>query len=116
MSIGVEMSKQERIEQIQSYLCGKFHLPVEQVGEMLPSFLITLDSHMGKLESAWESGDLSSLGRAGHTIKGALLNLGLHECAEIALRIEEKGKAEDDNADYQEMIKELRHNLASLLE
>ena len=116
MSNGAAMSKQERIEQIQSYLCGKFHLPIEQVGEMLPSFLTTLDTHLENLENAWQSGDLTTLGKAGHTIKGALLNLGLHDCAEIAQKIERRGRDADDSANFQEMIAELRDNLAVLFE
>jgi len=108
------MSKQEQIEQIEQYLCDKFHLPREQVGEMLPNFMTALSSHMDKLEDALQSGDLENLGRAGHTMKGALLNLGLHDCVDIALEIETKGKARDASADYPAMLETLRRNLEVL--
>lgn len=109
------MSKQERLEQIREYLCDRFQLPQEQVVGMLPDFITALDSHMRKLEVALESGDLVRLGKAGHTMKGALLNLGLHDCVDIAVEIEQKGKAQDSSADYQAMLDDLRRNLEVLI-
>lgn len=115
MSSGVRMSKQERLEQIEGYLCEKFHLPQEQVGEMLPNFIVALASHLDNLDGALESGDLVMLGRAGHTMKGALLNLGLLDCVDIALEIEQKGKARDTSVDYRAMVGDLRKNLEVLI-
>lgn len=112
---GVHMSKKERLDQIEGYLCEKFHLPQEQVGEMIPNFIIALSSHMDKLDGALESGDLVMLGRAGHTMKGALLNLGLLDCVDIAMEIELKGKARDTSADYRAMLGGLRKNLEGLI-
>lgn len=82
---------------------------------MMPSFIIALSSHMSKLDSALQSGDLEILGRAGHTMKGALLNLGLHDSVSIALEIEQKGKSQDESADYQALLESLRKNLDVLL-
>lgn len=115
MNSGAGMSKQERLEQIQGYLCERFHLPHEQVGEMLPNFIEALSSHMNKLDGALQSGDLVMLGRAGHTMKGALLNLGLHDCVDIALEIEQKGKAQDSSVNFQAMLDNLRQNLHVLI-
>lgn len=112
---GVLMSKEQRIKQIQGFLSEKFHLPPEQVEELLPDFISALSSHIQNLELALESGDLIQLGRAGHTLKGALLNLGLHDCVDIALDIEQKGKAQDSSVDYQSMLNELKQNLQVLL-
>lgn len=109
------MAKQERLDQIQRHLCDKFHLPEEQVEEMLPSFVTTLKSHMEKLRNALQGGDLVKLGRAGHTMKGALLNLGINDCTKIATEIEQCGKAEDETADYAAMIGELEEKLSSLI-
>ncbi len=49
------------------------------------------------------------------TIKGAFLNLGLDECAAIALKIEEGGKAGDATVDYEGLILQLERNLKSIL-
>lgn len=109
------MSKKERLEKIEGYLCEKFHLPQEQVGEMIPNFMTALSSHMDNLDGALESGDLVMLGRAGHTMKGALLNLGLLDCVDIAMEIEQKGKARDASVDYRAMLGDLRKNLEGLI-
>ncbi len=63
---------------------------------------------MEHLENALIGKDYAVIGAAGHTIKGAFLNLGLNGCAEIALTIEEKGKEEDDTTDFEKMVAELK--------
>lgn len=102
------MTSQKYIDQIKTYLSDQFSLKDEQVAEMLPSFMLTLAGHMTNLEKAYASGDLGVLGKSGHTIKGAFLNLGLADCAEIALQIEHRGKAEDRTADFALMVSSLR--------
>lgn len=109
------MSKNEQLAIIRKYLCSRFNFPDEQIDQMLPSFITTLGEHMTGLEGALQSGDLVELGRKGHTIKGALLNLGLHEFADIALEIEQKGRDQDQSVDYASLVEQLRNNLQSLL-
>lgn len=109
------MTKQERIEQMENYLCEKFHLPKAQVVEMLPNFVTTLASHMENIENALSANDLILLGKAGHTMKGALLNLGLHDCSGLALEIENKGKAEDTQTNFEALVKDLRKCLEPLI-
>ena len=111
----IMITKQERIEQIEAHLMEKFHLPREQVMEMMPNFLVALASHMEKIERAVEVGDLAEIGRAGHTMKGALLNLGLDDCVDIALEIEQRGKQLDTTADYQMLNDKLHKELKALL-
>jgi HPt (histidine-containing phosphotransfer) domain-containing protein len=103
------------IEKIKVHLEEQFCLPRDQIDMMLPSFLSALGSHMQNLENALEEHDLISLGRAGHTIKGAFLNLGMGDCAKVALRIEEKGKQGDTSTDYGSLIEDLRVRINPLL-
>jgi len=110
------ITKEERIEQIHEYLAEKFHLPHEQINEMLPNFIVALVSHMDKLEVALQASDLVALGRAGHTMKGALLNLGMNDCVDIALEVEQKGKAMDTTVDYAVLLGELRERLGGLIQ
>ncbi len=105
------MTSQQYVNQIKTYLCQQFNLGDEQVKEMMPSFISTLAGHMSNLEKALQSGDLKVLGKSGHTIKGAFLNLGLSECAEIALQIERRGKEEDRSADFAKMVARLREKI-----
>lgn len=103
------------IEEIKEYLSKQFNLPPEQIEKMMPSFIETLIEHMKNLEVAYKEDNLMKLGKAGHTIKGAFLNLGLHDCAEIAYEIELSGKAEDTSLDYGAKISSLQRQLEPVL-
>jgi HPt (histidine-containing phosphotransfer) domain-containing protein len=98
-------------EQIKDYLVNQFNLPPEQIETMLPGLITTLADHIDNLEVALEQGDLEQLGKAGHTIKGALLNLGIEECADIAYSIEMNGKTGNDDINYQQLVKSIREKL-----
>jgi len=78
---------------------------------MIPGMVATLASHMDNLEKAFYADDLEQLGKAGHTMKGALLNLGLSECAEIAFEIERNGKSAEHSTDYQALVSSLREKI-----
>ncbi len=103
------------IEEIKEYLAKQFNLPSEQIETMMPSFIATLVDHMNNLEAAYLEKNLLKLGKAGHTIKGAFLNLGLHDCADIAYEIELSGKAEDASIDYGAKISSLQRQLEPVL-
>lgn len=107
----MKMSMNFYKEQIKDYLVSQFNLPPEQIETMLPGLITTLADHIDNLEVALEQGNLEQLGKAGHTIKGALLNLGLEECADIAYSIELNGKAGSDDINYQEKVKSIREKL-----
>ena len=109
------MSAQQRINQIKLYLCDQYQLSPEQVGEMLPGFIGTLSSHMANLERALGQDDLMTLSKAGHTMKGALLNLGLDDCAKLALFIEERSWAGDLSIDYPALVANLRKEIGPLI-
>ena len=108
--------QQQRIQNIKAYLEEQFNLPAEQIEMLLPSFIATLGSHMQSLEDALEEKNPASIGKVGHTIKGAFLNLGLLDCASIALRIEERGKAGDHGANYQQLVEDLRLKINPVLD
>jgi HPt (histidine-containing phosphotransfer) domain-containing protein len=75
MNTGV--MQKSSVETIKVHLAEQFSLSEEQVEMMLPSFLATLGTHMEKLETALAENNPVLLGKIGHTIKGAFLNLGL---------------------------------------
>lgn len=103
------------IQTIKDHLEIKFKLPKEQIEQMMPSFIDTLQSHMVNLQDALCQNDLRLLGRAGHTIKGAFLNLGLEECAFLAQQIEKAGKSGDLTVDYAGLIGQLELELEPIL-
>jgi HPt (histidine-containing phosphotransfer) domain-containing protein len=100
--------QQQKIDNIKIYLKEQFNLPAEQIEMLLPSFIATLGSHMQHLEDALEENNPATMAKVGHTIKGAFLNLGLEDCASIALRIEERGNAGDHATNYKQLVDELR--------
>jgi histidine phosphotransfer protein HptB len=113
---GGPMTSQQYIDQIKLYLFDQFSLSEEQVAEMLPSFITTLSGHITNLEKAYQSGNLEVLGKSGHTIKGAFLNLGLADCAEIAFQIERQGKEGDLTTDYAGLVADLRAKIDVIMD
>lgn len=103
------------VQSIRNHLASQFNLPLEQIDALLPSFITTLGKHLSSLEQALAAEDPLLIGKAGHTIKGAFLNLGMGECARIALSIEEKGRNGGTLREFQELIEELRRHLSLLL-
>ncbi len=102
-------------EQIKAYLLSQFNLPETQVDAMIPGFIVALADHAARLDEAYKAGDLARLGKVGHTIKGALLNLGLHDCADLAYEIERKGKKQKEDAELHRLMKTLREKLKPYL-
>lgn len=103
------------VEHIKCHICNHFQLKEDKVDVMLPTFLTTLQDHVQNLEDALESNDTKSLGRLGHALKGALLNLGLDDVAEIAHTIEIEGKAGSDHADFSGLVTRLKEEMGEIL-
>ena len=95
-------------------MAEQFGLPDQQLEGMIPVFIETLREHFVALEAAVAADNLEQTGRAAHTIKGALLNLGLGECAEMAADIERNAKAASMKTDYQELVGKIQAMLAGL--
>ena len=110
------MTSHQYRDQIKSYLFRQFNLGEEQVSEMLPSFILTPSGHMTNLEKAFADGNLEALAKSGHTIKGAFLNLGLTDCAEIALQIERRGKEGSQATDYARLVADLREKIDVIID
>lgn len=105
-----------QVQDIRNHLAAQFNLPLEQIDSMMPSFIATLGKHMANLEQALQSGDAKLIGKVGHTIKGAFLNLGMSDCARIALTIEEKGRNGGGSmVEFHQLVDKLRSHLSQLL-
>jgi HPt (histidine-containing phosphotransfer) domain-containing protein len=109
------MSNDQQKDDIKTYLSEQFNLSMEQIDAMLPDFITTLHSHMVNLEKSVAEKNMERIGKSAHTIKGALLNLGLEHSADIAYLIEKSGKSNDTSVDYDKMINTLRVRLSPLL-
>ncbi|MCK5516170.1 MAG: Hpt domain-containing protein, partial [Desulfobulbaceae bacterium] len=102
------MTDNKSIKKVEIYLSEQFHLSEEQIESLLPGFVATLAGHMQNLEAALTGNSMVTIGKSAHTLKGALLNLGLEECAKTALLIEEGAKAGDDTANFKKLVDDLR--------
>jgi HPt (histidine-containing phosphotransfer) domain-containing protein len=102
--------------QVKDHLQEQFGLSAEQVEDLLPLFLKTLGGYLVDLESAVAAHDLQLLTRNAHTIKGALLNLGLKDSAEQAKVIELLARTGNETTDYFLKAAELREGLADYLD
>jgi HPt (histidine-containing phosphotransfer) domain-containing protein len=111
----MSMTGDQTIAKIKIYLSQQFHIEEEQIELMLPGFVSTLHSHLNRLEKAIDGKALETIGSAAHTIKGALLNLGLEECARTASLIEEKGRSGGGVTEFLQLFDNLRGELTSVL-
>ncbi len=102
-------------EHIKAHLKKQFSLADEQIDSLLPSFIRTLAEYMDELEARFEAGNTEEVGRVAHTTKGALLNLGLHEQAELAKKIEHSARAGRELAEIEQELGNLSAALAPLL-
>ena len=100
---------------IKHHLARQFNLPEEQVETMLPEFKKTLSQHMENLARVQSEEELPALARAAHTIKGAFLNLGLEDCAQLALQIEGGATREDMSMDYAALIDDMEALVESIV-
>lgn len=103
------------LEQVKSHIREHFQLGEDKVDAMMPAFLTTLQNHMQNLEDALGLNDPETLGRLGHAMKGALLNLGLDDIAEIAYAIENEGKSGNRDADFAGMVALLKEKMREIL-
>jgi histidine phosphotransfer protein HptB len=110
-----EMAHLSLSDRVICHVRERYQLSVEKIATMLPTFITVLQNHMKSMEKVLEVGEPEGLGKEGHTMKGALLNLGLGDIAEIAETIETEGKAGNRNIDYVDLVAQLRAKLEEIL-
>ena len=101
------MKSETICDRIKNHLCEQFSLPEDQVISMLPEFKKTISSHMENLIEVDPVDNLDGLEKAAHTIKGAFLNLGLMDCAELAITIENGAANGDTSINYPALINDM---------
>ena len=100
---------------IREHLSTAYLLSEEKIETVLPRFLESLQALIFNLERAAETDSRETLSRVGHTIKGALLNLGLKELAAIAFVVEQNSLAADFEQNSMEIIAELKKEIAKIV-
>ncbi len=110
-----DMALSSIAEQVKHHVCEQFQLEEEKVEAMLPTFFTTLQEHVHELEEGLQANDPAAIGRVGHMLKGALLNLGLDDMAEIAHSLEMEGKAGRSDVDFSGLVWELKEKMGGIL-
>ncbi len=83
---------------------------------MLPDFKKTLRDHLTHLKEVHKQDNLANLAKAAHTIKGAFLNLGLRDCADLAMTIEDNANQGDRLTDYPALINSISSIVEEIVE
>ncbi len=60
----------------------------EMLGTMVQNFFADVDGLLAQMRRALENGDISEVGRLGHSLKGTLVYLGADSAAEVATLVE----------------------------
>lgn len=110
------MNKAAYLHTIKQHLQTAYLLSEEKAASMIPVFVNTLKNHVNHLAELAKDGDVEQLSRASHTVKGALLNIGLANLAEIAFAIEQQCKNDTDPRSYQPLIRDLQHTVLLISE
>ncbi|MBT8764450.1 Hpt domain-containing protein [Desulfohalobiaceae bacterium Ax17] len=79
-------------EQITSYLVNEFDLDLSDAEGLFAIAQDSVQKNLKELELFLASGDSAGLSKAAHTLKGALLNVGQKEQADLAKIIELQAK------------------------
>ena len=107
------MTDVEYKRSIRDHLLRAYMLSDEKIAIFLPRFLTTLKTHLNNLQQPLQTENLEELSKAAHTLKGALLNLGLKELADIAYHIELQSRAGDETTDYSALFERLCREINS---
>ncbi len=102
-------------DRVSRFLCEHYKLSDDKVAAMLPTFLSVLQNHIWDMERVLEQKDVRAIGKVGHTLKGALMNLGLDDFAAIAQSIEIAGKEGRREFDFQGLVAQLKENMSEIL-
>lgn len=108
------MERQVYLERIKKHLKDAYLLSDAKAAAMLPVFIATLESHVDDLTTLTQNGDMLQLSRAGHAIKGALLNMGLTDLAATAHALEKNCATGADSPPHQELIAQLQDAVSLL--
>ena len=112
---GIPMDREKYLLIIREHMKSSYLLNDEKINTILPDFLAALENHMKTLEEKMSEGaEPASIDVAAHTVKGALLNLGLFELADTAYKIEQKGKQAEIDSDCPSLIAQLKNGITTI--
>jgi HPt (histidine-containing phosphotransfer) domain-containing protein len=102
-------------EQVRHHISTVYKLAPEKIDDFLQSLGGSLGSYLDEAEEAAVRKNYMALSLTAHGLKGALLNLGLEECAAEARAIELGAKENDVSQTFVPSLAVLREVLGPLM-
>lgn len=99
---------------IRAHLRSAYLLSDEKIEAVLPGFLDTLATHFQALEASISEADPQKISKAGHAMKGAFLNLGLLDLADVAYQIEQHQQL-DPQPDPAQLVLQLQKEVNTII-
>nr|MBF0223681.1 response regulator [Desulfobulbaceae bacterium] len=112
---GSSEKKTVSLSSIRNHLTSKYKFPQSKIDFLVQGIQKPMIKNFADAENALQQKNYPELMRAAHTIKGALLGLGIDDWAELALSIEKAAK-DEKNIDFRLYLDELRNGLAPLID
>lgn len=110
----IDRQRTEYHQIIRNHLSTSYLLSEEKIDSVLPGLLDTLQKLMHNLEEIAARETDEAVSRAGHAIKGALLNLGLTDLADKAFVIEKNCKSGAVDWNCSRFINELKEEIGKI--
>lgn len=111
----MEQQHVEYLKKIKNHLRSAYLLSDEKIEAVLPRFVDTVRKLMSDLNELAVTDKNDALSRAGHAMKGALLNLGLQELAEKAYSIEKHQLVCNSDRDCVQLVVELKQEIDKII-
>lgn len=108
------MQQDDYLQVIKDHLRTSYLLSEEKIEEVLPRFITIVAALITELEEVSGTENIEAINRTGHSMKGALLNLGLLQLADIAFRIEKFDPVSGSGTDVTKYIAELKFELRKI--
>ncbi len=109
------MNSEDYLLIIATHLEKSYNLSQDKIDELLPRFTSKLNDHFQNLENEINLNNPTAIVVASHTLKGALLNLGLNDLAQYAWILEKGYSTNDDSINYGEVFISLKNKIESFL-
>ncbi|UCZ56135.1 response regulator [Desulfurispirillum indicum] len=104
------------MEQVKRHLMETYLIPEEKIDNLLAITVRSFTTQLAALKEACREQDKDRISTAAHTIKGALLNIGQRQWAEVAASIERHKPRDMDEGRVLGWIEQLETGLSRIVE
>lgn len=95
-------------------IAAQLGIPAQHISLLMGAFIEEAKGILDALESAIQTQDFKQIALHAHSIKGSSANLRIDEVSQIALKLEQAGKALDAKFDYATQFTVLKELIATI--